>query len=105
MFKTIKGDTMELVKIPIIDFIQGKTVNEIQTALGRLWNIVVDGDLYQVELNDIETPPVPPYTPLVSHTDLTIDGDILTAGDLTFNLSIKNIVTHEEREPKEEPEE
>jgi len=86
---------MEPTKISIAEFIQGKTVNEIQTALGRLWNIVVDGAMYQVELTDQETPEVPQYTPLVSHTNLTINGNILTAGDLTFNLAIKNIVTYE----------
>jgi len=85
----------ETVLTPIVEFIEGKELTEIQTALGRLWNVVVDGSLYQVELTDEETPEVPPYTPLVSHTEFTIEGDTLTAGDLTFNLARKNVVTHE----------
>lgn len=95
----------EMVKIPIIEFIEGKTLNEIQTALGRLWNVVVDGDLYQVELTDDETPPVPPYTPLVFNTEFTIEGDVLTCGEMTFNLSRKNIVTYERTEVLGEEEE
>jgi len=84
---------METVKIPIIEFIEGKTINEIQTALGRLWNIVVNGMLYQVELTNEETPEVPAYTPLVSHTEFTLEGDILSTGELTFDLSRKSVVT------------
>lgn len=87
---------METVKIPINEFIQGKTLNELQTALGRLWNIVVDGELYQVELTDEETPEVPQYTPLVSHTEFTISGDTVSTGELTFNLAIKSVVTHQQ---------
>lgn len=93
---------MEPVKTPIIDFIEGRELTEIQTALGRLWNVVVDGTLYQVELTDDETPEVPPYTPLVSHTEFTIEGDTLTTGELTFNLSRKNVVTYEMVEEEEE---
>jgi hypothetical protein len=89
---------MKFVKIPIIEFIQGKTLNELQTALGRLWNIVVDGTLYQVELTNDEIPEVPPYTPLVSHTSFTLSGDTVTTGDLTFNLANKNVVMYQRDE-------
>jgi hypothetical protein len=66
------------------EFLQGKTLKAIDVAQGTVLSLVIQNSAYGL---DVDTSNIPYRTPVTRVKDFTIDGDTLTAGDITLDLA------------------
>jgi len=71
------------------DFLIGKTLTSIEIVENLILNLVIEQAVYGMEL---DTTSINAGTLLTRTEDFTIDGDILTSGDLSLDLSTTDML-------------
>jgi hypothetical protein len=72
------------MKVTAKEFLQDKTLKAIDVAQGTVLSLVIQNSAYGL---DVDTSSIPYGTQVTRIEDFTIDGDTLTAGGITLDLS------------------
>lgn len=71
------------------EFLEGKTLTAVETIENLVVNLVIDEALYGL---DVDTSTIESGTSVVRTEDFSIEGDTLTSGDITVDLSTTDML-------------
>lgn len=71
------------------EFLEGKTLTAVETVENLVINLVIDEAIYGL---DVDTSTIEAGTSVVRTEDFSIEGDTLTTGDITVDLSTTDML-------------